>query len=396
MRRLVVSFYALLFLDEILLLGIIPLAPTFADEYGLSETETGLLLASASVATVFVAIPVGVLADRVGARRLTLAGTLVLAAGALGQGLADTFWLLLLARLVFGIGSAVLWTAGTTWLSDSVPEHRRSAALGAVMAVAGIGATAGPVYAGYLAEAVNIGAPFLIGTALIAVVLVTLASAGPGTRGTHEPLPLLATYRTGMREPLVVGGLVVTLLAGFSDGVVGLLGPLQLDANGVSAGSIGAAFSVAAAVFLLTSGAVIRAGDRMVTLGIAAVASLLLALTVAPLLASAGTAAVISGIVLRTTGAAVLYTISYPLATRGAHRIGIGRGAVIGLLNLGWGSATLTAPLVAGALAETVGAKAGYALLVGFALVAAAWLLAARPAMRRRAAVDAAASLPRP
>jgi MFS family permease len=396
MRRLVVSVYALLFFDEILLLGIVPLAPTFKDEYGLSETEAGLLLASASIATVLVAIPAGVLADRVGARRLTLAGVCVLAAGALGQGLADSFWVLLAARFVFGAGSAVLWTAGTAWLSDSVPANRRSAALGAVMAVAGIGAAVGPSFAGFLAEEVDISAPFLIGAALVAAAIVGVATAGRGGRSEHEPQPVLATYRAGLRERLVLGGLVITVLAGFSDGVVGLLAPLQLDENGLSAGSIGAAFSVAAAIFLLGSTALIRAGDAVVTLGVAAVGSVLVALTILPLLASTATSAVIAGVVVRATGVAVLYTISFPLATQGAHRIGIGRGSAIGLMNLGWGSASLSGPLVGGALAETVGARAGYALVLGLSLVAAAWLVVARAAERGRPPLDAAVSAPRP
>ena len=114
-----------------------------------------MLLGAASLAPVVIAIPVGVYADRIGARRLALAGAVVLALGTLGQGLTETFSILLVARVVLGIGSAVIWTAGTAWLSDSVSERRRSAALGAVMTVAGVGASIGPAYAGYVAEALG-------------------------------------------------------------------------------------------------------------------------------------------------------------------------------------------------------------------------------------------------
>jgi MFS family permease len=376
MRRLVLAVYALLFVDELLLLGIVPLAPTFKDEFSLTDTETGLLLASASIATVLLAVPTGLLADRIGARRLTIAAGFVIAIGALGQGLADVFWLLLVARIVFGCGSAVLWTAGTAWLADSVSAGRRAAALGTVMVVAGVGSTIGPAYAGFLTENVSIRAPFLITAVLAVVVTLVVLASGPGRQLEHARLPLAVTLKAARAEQLVLAGLVITVLAGLSDGVVGLLAPLQLDENGLSAGAIGVAFSAAAATFLVGSTVVVRLGDRAVSRRAAWIGSILLALSMAPFLASLTTAAIVSGVLLRAAFVALLYTISFPLAVRGAHRIGLGRGAAIGLLNLGWGTATLIGPLAAGALAETVGGRAGYAALAALGVGAAVFLAA--------------------
>jgi MFS transporter, DHA1 family, solute carrier family 18 (vesicular amine transporter), member 1/2 len=373
--RLVVAFYALLFLDEIVLLGMVPLAPTYADQLGLTETQTGLLLGAASLAPVVIAIPVGVYADRIGARRLALAGAAVLALGALGQGLTETFWILLVARVVIGIGSAVIWTAGTAWLSDSVSERRRSAALGAVMTVAGVGASIGPAYAGYVAEAMGTGAPFLIAAAGIVVVTIVLATAGRGGQAEHEPLSIRTTVRAVRREHLLIAALAITVLAGISDGVVGLLAPLQLDENGLSSGTIGAVFSLAAAAFLVGSTACVRLGDRVVTIAAAAAGCLALALAVVPLVASTETASIVAGVALRALAVALLYTISFPLTAKGALRTGVGRGAALGLVNVGWGTATLLGPLVAGALAETIGARVAYAAVIGLALGTAAWLL---------------------
>ena len=375
MSRLVAAFYALLFLDEIVLLGMVPLAPTYADQLGLTETQTGMLLGAASLAPVVIAIPVGVYADRIGARRLALAGAVVLALGTLGQGLTETFSILLVARVVLGIGSAVIWTAGTAWLSDSVSERRRSAALGAVMTVAGVGASIGPAYAGYVAEAMGTGAPFLIAAAGIVVVTIVLATAGRGGQAEHEPLSIRTTVRAVRREHLLIAALAITVLAGISDGVVGLLAPLQLDENGLSSGTIGAVFSLAAAVFLVGSTACVRLGDRVVTIGAAAAGSMAMALAVVPLVASTETASIVAGVALRALAVALLYTISFPLTAKGALRTGVGRGAALGLVNVGWGTATLLGPLVAGALAETIGARVAYAAVIGLALGTAAWLL---------------------
>jgi MFS family permease len=246
------------------------------------------------------------------------------------------------------------------------------------MTVAGVGATVGPVFAGTLAEHVSLGAPFFVSAVLIFVLTAVLATAGPGGRTEHERLSLLGSLRAARLDRLLLAGLVITMLAGLADGVVGLLAPLQLDENGLSAGAIGAVFSASAAIFLVCSVLLVRAGDRAVTLGAAALGALALALTMTPLLVSISTGAVTAGVLLRTIASAVLYTISFPLATRGAYRVGLGRGTALGLANLCWGMSTLVGPIAAGALAETVGARVAYVGLAGAALGVAAWLFVAR------------------
>jgi MFS family permease len=386
MRRLVVSFYALVLVDEILLIGLIPLAPSFAEQFDLSKTETGVLLAASAVATVVAAVPVGVLADRIGARRLTIASGGLIAAAALGQGLADTYPLLLAARFAFGVGSATLWTAGAAWISDSVPAGRRSAALGTIMVIAGVGGMIGPVYAGFLADHAGLGAPFLIGAGLALAVTALLAFSGAGRSAPHGHQRVLETLATVRGEPLVLGALAVMVIAGLSDGAVGLLAPLQLDANGISAGLIGVVFSAAAAVYLVVSTSVARLGDRPVRLGAGATATLLLAVAFVPVLISVSTPAVIATVLGRMPSEGLLYTICFPLGALGALRSGIGRGAVLGLLNLGWGGATLVAPIAAGAIADLAGEQAAYGVLLGLCIATAAWLFSAAGQMQPQGA----------
>src|SRR5262245_40081497 len=97
----------------------IPLAPTFADDFGLSDVATGLILASSSLAALVVALPLGVLADRFGARRVTIASACLFTAGTLGMGVAGDFSALLASRILFGVAFGALWGAGASWLSDS-------------------------------------------------------------------------------------------------------------------------------------------------------------------------------------------------------------------------------------------------------------------------------------
>ena len=109
MRRTVAPIYALFLLETLVWIAIIPLAPTFADEFALSGVETGMILASSSLAALVVALPLGVLADRFGARRVTIASACLFTLATLGQGLADEFPTLLASRLAFGVAFGALW-----------------------------------------------------------------------------------------------------------------------------------------------------------------------------------------------------------------------------------------------------------------------------------------------
>ena len=376
MRRLLLLIYALIFVDEIVLLAIVPLTPIYGDELGLSKVETGVLLSASSVTTVASSIPIGLLADRVGARRLTLAAGVILALATLGHGLAGDFGLLLASRVAFGLASTTIWTAGVAWLSDSAPPGRRSSALGAVMAVAGIGGVVGPGFAGLVAEHAGTSVPFVATAIAAAAVTAALAASGPGGVADHEPQHVLATFRAARAEGLIVAAFAAMFIGGIADGVVNLLAPLQLDASDLSTGSIGLVFSASAAIFIVTSALVARLGDRAVTLAVLGVSALVLAGSFVPALIGRDAAPVIASVLARSPFLAVLYTVALPLGAEAARRTGLGRGAIIGLINLGWGSATAIGPVSAGGLAEAAGERVVYAVLVGACLAVGSWMLA--------------------
>jgi predicted MFS family arabinose efflux permease len=76
----------------------------------------------------------------------------------------------------------------------------------------------------------------------------------------------------------------------------------------------------------------------------------------------------------------------------------VGRGAALGVMNVGWGAATLVGPLAAGAIAETIGPRVAYAGVVALALATAGWLaLTARTRVGGEArALDAMSPAQRP
>jgi MFS family permease len=381
-RRLILLLYGVIVVAELVLQSVLPLTPTFTARFELSTVEAGWLLAAASVAALVVSIPSGLLADRLGPRRITIAATWLLAGSSLAQGLADDFWVLLLARLGFGFAFGAIWTAGLAWLADSAPPERRSAVLAACMTVAGVGAAAGPAYAGLLAEHVSLGTPFLLtaGAAAAIGAALLLPAAGAG-RSEREHVRFLETVRVARRERRILGAAAMMLLAGVVASAVGLLVPLRLGDNGLSSGAIGVAFSVSAGVFTLVSAFVARLGERAVRIHVVAAALVALGASLAIVIASTATPAVLAFVLLRAPCFAILFTLAYPLAATGAHHAGLGRGAILGFLNVTWGFATLVGPLAGGGIAQAAGERVVYGLLVGVCLGAAALLLA-RPARR--------------
>ena len=392
MRRTVLPIYALFLLETLVWIAMVPLAPTFADEFGLSGVETGLILASSSLAALAVALPLGMLADRFGARQITIASAGLFTLATLGQGLADEFWSLLAARSALGVAFGALWGAGASWLSNSLSEHRRARALAAATTVAGLGFTIGPVLAGVLADRFDAGTPFVALSVVAAAVTGSLFIAPLTATNDVTSQSLGDVLRVVRRDDLMLAGIAIVVLIGLVGGGVNLLVPLQLRDNGVSSAEIGLLFSAASAVYTVVSAIVARLGARSATLRVGGTAALLTGLTIILVLTSRSTLAAVAFVLLRAPPWSTMDTIIYPLAAAGAHRSGLGRGSVMGLVMLGWAAASTAGPLLAGGIADTVGDRAAYGAMIGFCVLVGLWLLRAST---RGAAIPATIDLDR-
>ena len=375
MPRTILPVYALFLLETLVWIAMVPLAPTFADEFGLSGVETGMILAAASLAALVVALPLGVLADRFGARPVTIASACLFTISTLGQGLADDFWSLLASRAAFGVAFGALWGAGASWLSDSLPGERRAGALAAATTVAGLGFTIGPVFAGGLADRFDTGTPFFALAFVAAGVTTALFVVPPAVSADITRQSLRGVLRLVARDDLVLAGIAIIVLIGLVGGGVNLLVPLQLRENGVSAAEIGLLFSAASAVYTVVSAGVARLGARSATLRVGGIAALLTGMTIVLVLTSSSTLAAVAFVLLRATPWSTMDTIIYPLAAAGAHRSALGRGSVMGLVMLGWAAASTAGPLVAGGIADAAGDRAAYAAMISVCAVVGLWLL---------------------
>lgn len=128
-------------------------------------------------------------ADLLGRRRIFLLGATLFGLASLSGGLANSGWLLILARGVQGIGAALTMPAATSIITTTFPEGpERNKALGIFSATAGAGFTCGLVFGGLLTTFISwhwvflVNVPFALLIVLLARVVVREDRRGAGAR----------------------------------------------------------------------------------------------------------------------------------------------------------------------------------------------------------------------
>jgi DHA1 family solute carrier family 18 vesicular amine transporter 1/2 len=378
-RRLL---YALFFMSGVAQAAIVPLLPGLSARYDLSGAQTAFLLALPGLAMLAVSVPSGLAADRLGARRVTLGAGALLGASCLLQSM-PSLAALLVGRVGFGVAFGVVWTTGVAWLAD-LEDGGDGSRLGASITCSSVGIMVGPAVGGVLAQAAGAGVPFLVIAVITMVVVAPLTLARDGT-GRPVARPAERPVQTASARALVrlarrpavaaaAGGLIVS---GAVSGVSQLLISSGLHRVGVSTGSIGLAFSAAAVGYIAVSAGVVRLGNRAHTMRFNALATSVLAMGLAPALFGAGAAGLVAALVLTAAPRAAVSTIAYSLASGSVDgEANGGDGVVFGMLNGAWAAAMVLMPVIAGAVEQTGGARAGYLAVIVPSCAVAAWLVA--------------------
>ena len=162
--------------------------PVRADLH-ISDTQISLLLGTAFAVVYGIAgIPLGLLADRTSRRNLIFCGVVVWSIGTLACGLSRSFGELFAARIVVGLGEAVLSPAAISLISDYFPPSRRGFAVGCFLS--GI--------------AMGIGASILIGGGVLRLVDMGVLAATPLAGQPPWRLVLLVIGAPGMVWALAI------------------------------------------------------------------------------------------------------------------------------------------------------------------------------------------------
>lgn len=167
--------------------GVNTILPIFLqDQLGLSTFLIGLFFTGSSFLTLFTQIPSGLLADRYGRKRLTVACIAFIPIFFGVWPFIDN-WVTLLVLYSVAMGFwSMTWPATLALLSDSVPPELRGSAFGVRMTGVRLGFTIGPLISGYLYSTATCTLPFLVSAILIVMGIPFALLLKEGTREPEE------------------------------------------------------------------------------------------------------------------------------------------------------------------------------------------------------------------
>ena len=160
------------------------------------------------------------LGDRLGRKRMFIAGISLFTAGSAAAALAPSIGLLIAARAFQGVGAAVVTPLTLTLLAEAFPPEQRGLALGVWSGISGIGVALGPLVGGALTQFASWHWIFWVNVP-IGIALIPLASRRlVESRGEVKHLDLrgLALASAGLFG--IVYGLVESQSLGWSSAQV--------------------------------------------------------------------------------------------------------------------------------------------------------------------------------
>ena len=251
-----------------------PVLPTLKGQFTVTDAQVGLVLTAYTAPGILLAPFVGLIADRVGRRRVLV--PLLVVYGLAGTGIvaANSFDQLLVLRFRQGIGASSLITLAVTLIGDYFDGRQRSEVVSLNSSVIGIGAAVFPAIGGALVL-LSWQAPFaFFAVSLLVAVLALVVLDEPGVDRTASFSGYAARLRGVLRNRTVLGMYAAALATYvlFYGGVLTAM-PLLLDETyGLSALEIGvllALTSVASATIASQNVTISERADVSTVLGIA-------------------------------------------------------------------------------------------------------------------------------
>ncbi len=334
-----------------------PILSLYAQTFGVASTLVGMLVTIFGIGRLIANLPAGILSQRFGRRPMLFIGPLIVAGSSAFAAMTHDFTMLLVWRLVQGVGSGIYMTASLASIADISPPQHRASNMALYQAALQLGATIGPAAGGFLAQWFGYAAPFWAYMVVGILASLTAVSSFEDTLNKTEaskPLPSSVSKR-GMMTPSFTAVCILTCVIFFTRVVslYQLVPQLATETLHLDVGVVGAALTFCALTNFLVLPASAPLIDRF---GARAVVGGASAFTVAGLfllwIAQSQTMFWVSIFVLGIGGGVSYPAISsFTISCLSRERYGAGMGMQRTFGDVGF----VFGPVIAGALDDMTG-----------------------------------------
>ncbi|MGV9978475.1 MFS transporter [Micromonospora wenchangensis] len=155
--------------------------PQVAVEFDASQSTVLWMINIYTLSLAALLLPLGALGDRVGRKPILLAGLALFGVASAAAGLATSAAMMIAARLLAGVGAAMIMPVTLAVITSTFPDRERSKAIGIWTGVAGGGGILGMYLSAVLVDWANWRWLFLLPVVLV-VAAVTALRAVPNSR----------------------------------------------------------------------------------------------------------------------------------------------------------------------------------------------------------------------
>lgn len=167
--------------------SITPAFPKIEEELNISTQQAGYLITFFTLPGVFLTPVLGVLADRLGRKKILVPSLLLFGLAGTSCFFMRDFHMLLLLRVFQGIGAAAIGSLNVTLIGDLFEGRDRPAAMGYNASVLSIGTASYPAIGGALAT-LGWYYPFLLPAFAVPIAFVVMHSLEPVRSVNHQKL----------------------------------------------------------------------------------------------------------------------------------------------------------------------------------------------------------------
>ncbi len=182
-----------------------PVLPTLRGEFGVTDSQVGLIITVYTLPGIVLTPFVGLAADRLGRRRTLI--PLLFLFGLAGAAIAGvtTFRQVLILRFFQGVGASALITLAFTLIGDYYSDDRQAAIIGLNSSAIGTGAAIYPLIGGGLA-AIRWNVPFLFfGVSILVGIVAVVVLDEPTFQQPDDLRTYAASFRESVRMPAAIG-----------------------------------------------------------------------------------------------------------------------------------------------------------------------------------------------